>query len=178
MALFSMEPSTLKCWLVANLKIWAFVPMFIIIMIVGLVHNAFAASPIEFNTLLVYAITPAIAEGLITIAQQSSQPTGTYALFLFAPIAFMVLYHMGKFELSTGIAVWLWVSIAASITGASFLSKFAFDNSDEVLSQLFIFRSSNLEVFESRVKLAFSVFVEAFLILFITFAIMIMFAND
>lgn len=181
MAVFSTEPSTLKCWLVANLKIWAFIPMFVIIMVVGLIHNVFAVSPIEMKELVVYALIPAMAEGLLTAGQQTSQPMASYALLMFTPIAFMVFYHMGKIMpegMSTGIVVWLWLSIAISMTVAYLVAMFAYKNSDEVLSKLFLFRSTNLEVFESRMKLAFSCFVEAYLIVFLTFAAMIMFAVD
>lgn len=181
MAILSMEPSPIKCWLVANLKIWAFIPMFIIIMIVGLIHNAFAVTPIETNMLLAYALVPAMAECILTAAQQTAKPMAGYALILCAPIGFMVLYHMGKFDsaaITVGQITWLWTSIVLSLSTAYTIALFAYKNSDEILSKLLIFRSSNIEVFESRMKLAFSCFVEAFIIIFLTLATILFFFPD
>lgn len=168
MALFSMETSPAKSWLVANMKIWGCIPVFLVWLMVGFIYKSTAATPIDLaDSILGLALFPAIIMSILfTSIQESNKPLWGYALIVFLPIIFLISYIMGEARpefMTTGMLVWLSIDVVISLAFGVLIGYFTFQNYDDLFSRLFMFRSSAVDIYSSRMAFSFIRFAEAYL---------------
>lgn len=173
MAFFSLEGTPFKTWLVANMKIWGFVPA-LIMWLLALLLVAWIKPDAEID-ILTYGFLAAVSSSVIfTSAQESESPVLCYVVLLLLPFVLLIGHAIGKISapfLTTGVVIWLWISLAISLYVASVISKYAKANFDDMMDRLFHLRSSVLEYYESETKVVFMRFVEAFLFSFISLGV-------
>lgn len=168
-----MESSPFKSWMIANLKFWGFIPVFLIWALVLWIATSVTSLTLE-DSIWVYALMPAIlTSALFSTCQEVSAPGMTYFVICIAPILFLIAVHMGKIELdilTTGLTVWLWISVFLGLLVGSGIAFFTFQNIDDLQSSLFCFSSSAVERFSSTMLFTFMRFTEGFIFSFFCFA--------
>lgn len=172
MSFFSFESSRFKSWMVANMKIWGFVPA-VIIWVVAIFIVAKLKPDGDF-VLSTYCFFAALASSVIfTVAQENDKPLVIYTLILACPFILLIGHAMGKFNLNfltTGVVVYLWVDVAISLGIAGVIAYYAYKNAADVFDRLFYFRTSYADALSSEISMAYMRFVEAFLYTFIGLA--------
>ena len=169
MSIYSIEESSFKTWMIANMKIWGFIPVvatwFIATLIVGMLN------PGADTQFMAWGLFAAIGSGFIFgIAQENPSTLLIYTLILGLPLV-LLLWHFDAINLTTGMKVYLWICLGLSVFIGSIVGVYAYQNADEVISRLFVLTSSAKERFEAEMSIAYMRFIEAYLFTFIGFGV-------
>ena len=171
MSIYSIEQSGFKTWMVANMKLWGFIPVLamwlLAVVIVGRTNSSDAAS-----TFLAIALAAGIGSSMIFYAARNIQGTLVlYTLFLLVP--FLLLFgKLNIIDFTTGMKVYMWISMAISAFVASVIGVYAYQNAYDILDRLFLMTSSAKDRCTAELSIGYMAFVEALLF---TFLALIMF---
>lgn len=172
MAFFSLESTRFKSWLVANMKIWGFLPAIAIWFVASVIVAKI--NPEANATLVAYCFMAAIASSVIfTMAQENQKPLVIYTLLLFCPIILLIGHAFGKFNydfMTTGVVIYLWFDLIISLGIGGIISYYAYKNAADVFDRLFYFRKSYADILSSELSMSYMRFVEAYLYTFIGLA--------
>lgn len=166
MGLFSLNESPFKIWMVANMKFWGFLPVFITwflaAFLVGLLN------PDADTKLLTWAVMAAIGASVVfSLIQENKAPLVLYTFFLSLPFIFLLSNHEVLNFITHGMRVYLWICLAISLIIGGRIGYYAYSYADDVIDKLFVFISSAKDRYEAELSIGYMRFVEAFIFTFI-----------
>lgn len=168
MSLYSIEESGFKTWLVANMKIWGFIPVlaiwFLAFVIVGRTNSSDEAASF-LSVGFIAAIGTAV---IFSLARNIQGTLVIYTTMLLIPFLFL----FGKIhviDFTTGMKVYMWIGMAASTFVASVIGVYAYQNAYDVLDRLFVLTSSAKDRCTAEMSVGYMAFVEALVFTFLGF---------
>ncbi|MDE5970127.1 MAG: hypothetical protein K2K27_02435 [Muribaculaceae bacterium] len=170
MQIYNIEPSGFKTWMIANMKIWGFLPIIPIWFIASLF--ILKINPNANTDLIGYGLFAAIFSSMLfAAAQEVGKGTVVCYTFIFGLPLILLLGEFDTISLTTGMKIYLWICFGISVFIGSIFGVYGYQNADEMYSKLFVLNSSAKELFETDLSIAYMRFVEAYLFTFIGFAV-------
>lgn len=178
MSFFSMEHTTVKTWLVANLKWWCVVPLWLfagIVYLFVLVFKGGNQASVDYVLLCAgsgFLLSCALYAGFKTVKDHGSAIV-VYSMLALLPIVGvgLLIAKIVSYPLFTaGVIVWLCISIVIGIYPALIIWRYSFKNFYTQLSDIDKRILSNTEYNEKRTAFAYGRSVEAYLISVMSFA--------
>lgn len=171
-----MEHTNLKTWLVANQKVWGFVPAGICLAIAFGLATLFGKNEETVGTMVEYLVLGTLFLSLaFNGAEAYEKPNLLYGLIAFFTICWACSVLVGDSShtlITTGVAIWTTISALVALYFGFIIGKYSLVNYDEAVSAIFKLRSS-IDIWSSKQSFAFRRGVEAFMY---TFATLEMFA--
>lgn len=153
-----MEASVLRSWLVANLRLWIFVPAFLINAAINLL--AFWINPELENPSGIGMWTVIFVAFIVFIASSEYRKgiIAWYTAMLLSPVLVIIANHD---LISIGSYSCLWICYLASLVIGSLPARYAYQNFNDMVSRYFRFRKSVVEQYSSKLQMAYLRYVEA-----------------
>lgn len=164
MALYSIEESSFKTWMIANMKIWGFIPTLSTWFLATILIGKFNPDYIELMAWGLWIIIGSSA--IFGLAQENRAPLVIYTAIFALPFI-LLLWHFDSITLTTGMKVYLWICLGISVFIGSIIGVYSYQNADEVLDRLFVLMSNSKERYEAEISIAYMRFTEAYIYTFI-----------
>ncbi|MDE5869121.1 MAG: hypothetical protein K2H18_02715 [Muribaculaceae bacterium] len=168
MALYSIEESGFKTWMVANMKLWGFIPVLAIWLLAFVIVGRTNSSDAAVSFLAIGFIAAIGASVIFSLARNIQGTLVIYTCMLLLPF----LLALGKIHIidfTTGMKVYMWIGMAVSSFVASVIGVYAYQNAYEILDRLFLMTSSGKDRYTAELAIGYMAFVEAFLFTFLAF---------
>lgn len=168
MSLYSIEESGFKTWLVANMKIWGFIPVLAIWLLAFVIVGRTNSSDAAASFLSVGFIAAIGAAVIFSLARNIQGTLVIYTIMLLIP--FLLLFgKIHVIDFTTGMKVYMWIGMAASTFVASVIGVYAYQNAYDVLDRLFVLTASAKDRCTAELSVGYMAFVEALVFTFLGF---------